>query len=396
MFHRQAGKTTWAAHELVMKASQKVGTYFYISNTRDQGKEAAWAKLKKASENLQAKKPNETLLEIELVNGSRIAIKSAEVDTRLKGATLEGVVFDEYQLFPDERMWQNVIRPMLLITKGWAAFIGTPSTKNHFYNLFMYGQEGPMKRKSWKSWMLTVNETGIIDPEDLKEIKEETTENTFKSEYLCEFLDGEGKVFRRIQDNMVGAEQEPIPGYEYIIGVDVAKSEDWTVLCVVNRHTHNVDYVERFNQIDYEYQATKVEALSRKYNNAPVRIDATGKGDPIAELIERKDVPVDRFIYTNKSKKELIENLQIKMDTAAITYYHFEALIHELEVFEMNRTAKGNVTFNAPVGHHDDCVNALALAVWDIGERLEMPAFSRHPLLRDEYETHQETSSTGY
>jgi hypothetical protein len=45
--------------------------------------------------------------------------------------------------------------------------------------------------------------------------------------------------------------------------------------------------------------------------------------------------------------------------------------IDELEAYEYDLTEMGNVGMNAPSGQHDDCVIALALAVWQFEYRMD-------------------------
>ena len=54
----------------------------------------------------------------------------------------------------------------------------------------------------------------------------------------------------------------------------------------------------------------------------------------------------------------------------------WEILTAELKRYEYSMTAYGNVQYSAPSGYHDDCVMALALAVYGMehGGRLGFPS----------------------
>jgi hypothetical protein len=73
---------------------------------------------------------------------------------------------------------------------------------------------------------------------------------------------------------------------------------------------------------------------------------------------------VEPFIFTGRSKKELIEGLVVSCDSRAITIpptARFEVFRHELESFEYVLDG-GEVKYGAPANMHDDCVMSLALA----------------------------------
>ena len=46
-------------------------------------------------------------------------------------------------------------------------------------------------------------------------------------------------------------------------------------------------------------------------------------------------------------------------------------LIHELTIFRCERTVSGKTRYEAPEGQNDDCVCAIALAIWDLQPKQE-------------------------
>ena len=53
-----------------------------------------------------------------------------------------------------------------------------------------------------------------------------------------------------------------------------------------------------------------------------------------------------------------------------MTYPNIPELINELEIFTYEMGLGGRIRYMAPEGEHDDCVCSLALAMYQIGERL--------------------------
>ena len=370
VFHRQAGKTTMAINELLKQATIKQGTYFYIAPTYRMAKQIAWDMLKHYLPKELTTKINESELLVELVNGSKIYLKGADNPDSLRGVTLTGVILDEYGMMKKE-VWDAIIRPTTIVNQAWVLFIGTPNGKNHFFENYKRGER---QETDWFSWKLTVDDTQMIPTDELERIKKETTQEFFNQEYLCEFLEGAGQIFRRIEENTKDTLKDPIAKHQYVLGVDLGKAMDFTVITTMDRMTHEVVYIERFNKIDWEFQASRIEAVVRKYNNAYMWIDSTGKGDPVADNLSRKGLSVRRFEYTNDKKKQLIENLILKFEYDKIKIPNDQNLREELEVFTYEVSPKTRmIMYNAPSGYHDDCVNSLALACWKLGEKLTLP-----------------------
>jgi hypothetical protein len=90
-------------------------------------------------------------------------------------------------------------------------------------------------------------------------------------------------------------------------------------------------------------------------------IDSTGVGDAITEDLQREFSAMHGFKYTSSSKQQIMELLASVIHKAEIRYPEGK-IVDELNVFEYQYTSTG-VRYNAPSGFHDDCVNALALAV---------------------------------
>ena len=96
---------------------------------------------------------------------------------------------------------------------------------------------------------------------------------------------------------------------------------------------------------------------------------STLTGEPIYESLCKAGVYADAYPFTQKSKAALIDNLSLCFEQGLITLPKPELWpdgIEELEAFEYSVTDSGNVRTSAPHGMHDDCVIALALAVWPL------------------------------
>ena len=237
---------------------------------------------------------------IETKMGTVIEAKSAKDPTGLVGVGLNKLVMDEAASI-DERAWYQALMPALADKNGTAVFIGTPRGKNWFYYEFMKGI-GKSRDPDYYSFTAPSMANEHLPKDALKRLTSNMPELRYRQEILAEFIDDGGMVFRGLEAIKSGKPTEPIQGHEYVMGVDLAKSIDFTVVTVIDRATHQVVYQDRFNQLDWGYQKSKIMATARNYHNAFITIDSTGLGDPITDDIRRAGFAVDDYKYTNKSK----------------------------------------------------------------------------------------------
>jgi hypothetical protein len=190
----------------------------------------------------------------------------------------------------------------------------------------------------------------------------------FAQEFGGEFIEGAGQVFRKVRERATGEWQEPVRGQEYFAGLDLAKTEDYTVLVVLNRE-REVVHVDRFHRIDWSLQVARIHAALARYHDAQVYVDTTGAGEPVYESLCGEGCDALAYQFTNRSKAALVDNLAILLERELLTLPKPQLWpegIDELEGFQYSVTDTGNTRTAAPSGQHDDCVVALALAAWHL------------------------------
>jgi len=182
--HRRGGKTVACVNEALTRATytqKKDARYAYIAPFYRQAKDVAWQYLKEFGGDLIVK-IRESELRVELFNGSYITLYGADNPDALRGLYLDGVVLDEYgDCRPS--LWGQVVLPTLADRKGWAVFIGTPKGKNHFYDVHRRAQ----LETGWYALTLRADESGILDEEELAEMRAQMTPESYKQEMLCDF-----------------------------------------------------------------------------------------------------------------------------------------------------------------------------------------------------------------
>ncbi len=301
-------------------------------------------------------------------NGSEIHARSTTKPEYLRGHKAHRVILDEAAYIPDEVVSQ-VIEPMLADYNGSWIKIGTPFGKNHFYDTYLKGQSPDFPDYSSYRFPSTVNPH--ISHEFIEKKKREYGENSiiFRTEYLAEFVEDQNAVFRwaDIQKNVDNSieliDSAENVSKQYVIGCDLAKYQDYTVIIVldVTEKPYRLVHFERYQGRFYTETVMRLKELYRKFNYAKVVIDSTGVGDPVLEDLQ--DIGAEGYVFTSKSKVQLIQRLQACLENGEVKYPYIEDLIKELQFFEYQLTRTG-IKMEARQGFHDDCVIALALAVW--------------------------------
>lgn len=380
VWNRRSGKDKTCFNYMIKKSLEKVGTYFYFLPTYKQAKRVIWDNIDNEGFKMLDHIPKElitstnaTELKIELRNGSIIQLIAAdEFKSSGVGTNPIGVVFSEYSISSPEA-WKFVA-PILAVNGGWAIFNFTPRGMNHAFALLNQYKENP----KWFVEVLTNNETQVLTGDALEEERNNNPQEIFEQEYYCKFIEGAGQFFKNINVNLIEEETEFNPTHRYQVGVDLAKYNDWTVITIIDLNTFRVLKQDRFNQIDWVLQKAKIEAIYHKYGKPLIYMDSTGVGDPIYEDLLRKGLRVEGYKFTEQSRKDLLNNLAIKLEQGKIKIPDNEILKNELQSFHYEIGDTGRVKLVVPEGLHDDTVFSLALAVWNLPENpLPLPGSIR-------------------
>jgi len=298
----------------------------------------------------------ETHKRITLPGGGVIQVRSADDPDSLRGEGLDFLVMDEAG-FIKEGAWSEALRPALSDRRGSALFISTPRGRNWFW--LMHCSTHP----DHCSFTFPTSSNPYIDPEEIEAARTTLPERTFQQEYEAKFLDDSGAVFRRIREAATATPQHKAEkDHRYVFGVDWARHHDFTVITVLDTKTNSVVATDRFNQINYDIQIGRLEALYDRFRPFKVVAEVNAMGEPLVEQIRKKGWNVEGFITTNRSKGEIIDGLILAFEKEDIRIPNDETLINELQAFEMDRLPSGAFRYAAPSGMHDDMVMSLALA----------------------------------
>lgn len=233
---------------------------------------------------------------------------------------------------------------------------------------------------------LTTAESPYVSAESIDAARRVLPDAVFRALYLGEIQEDGAGVFRNVESLHAGVEEEPTALGRYVIGVDLARKNDWTVAVVLEEKTKHVVALERFHGAPWNTMCDRIAALARKYRNALVVPDATGVGDMPVEALHDRGLRLEPVVITGGRnltdtgvpKTTLIQALMVAVENRTFTFpASLEVLTNELSNFEYDTTASGSLVYSAPEGMHDDAVMALALAMW--GARFAGPDLSVHP-----------------
>lgn len=156
-------------------------------------------------------------------------------------------------------------------------------------------------------------------------------------------------------------------------GWDFARSQDETVGMPLDPYCVVTKAFQRWAKVDWPEQVRRIVPMLKhvipgKVTQIPAVVDSTGVGDPITQMLQNQGAMATGFVFTAKSRQELLERLQGALQNQQLRGPFkqggaLEWVTQQLETFEFEYTAQG-VRFKCPDELHDDGVMALALAVY--------------------------------
>lgn len=187
---RRTGKDLTAMHQLCKMAHERMGAYWHVFPTFEQGRKAIWEGFTHDGKRIidhvfpeaLIKSRDNQQMKIELKCGSIYRVIGSD-KIEVVGAGPVGVIFSEYSV-AKPKAW-DLIAPMLHQNNGWAAFVYTPRGSNHGRKLYEMARKNP----EWFCDLKTLPETDAYDAE--RTFAEERAmgrpEALIRQEYLCDW-----------------------------------------------------------------------------------------------------------------------------------------------------------------------------------------------------------------
>lgn len=369
---RQRGKSYVCQGVLLYYALNFAGTKnALISPTMAQARKIYKELVDATYESGVIKKKNETLLEIEFINGSTIFFKSAEIRDGLRGYTVTGVlILDEAAFLGPELL--ELVLPWRQVSNAPMLMVSTPKVRDGvFYNYYKEGLDGNGNVVSidWCDW----DTSCLISPEMVEQYRKILTANQFKSEILGEWLDDDGMVFSFINENLI---PDVRGSYDKVyIGIDFGAGNggDYTSISAFNEKGE-MCFLDFWNDLTTFQQVERLtnDIMQFGYRIASINAENNSIGGPLIDLLikslnengQRVTVSkINRWTTTNKSKSELVQQMQVALEQALVKLFDNKMLLAQFGAYEAEYNPKTQViTYNGAYGTHDDIVMSTMLA----------------------------------
>lgn len=303
---------------------------------------------------------------MELATGGALDFWTLEDEDAGRGRRYGLVLVDEAGLSKRlGHVWRSAIRPTLTDHAGGAFFLGTPKGWNDFHELSRKADSDP---DVWAHHHAPTSANPYIAATEIEAARRDLPERIFAQEYLAQFLEDGGGVFRRVTaavDTTLHADphlaKDAGDGRAYVISADWGRHNDFTVYAVFDCKDRAVVAVDRFTQIDYAIQLARLQALHRRFPRAQILAESNSMGGPLVEQLQRMHLPVRAFQTTAASKSAAIEALALAFEQGTLRIPPVQWLIDELLAYDQERMPSGMMRYGAPPGGHDDGVMALAI-----------------------------------
>jgi Terminase-like family. len=212
LWHRRAGKDRNAMAFTLEEALKRQGVYFHLFPALNQGRRDLWDNILQEKINgversfrmidmfpqeLLASKPNETEMQLQLVNGSIYQVMGADdkkAVERLRGPNPIGIVYSEYAHGDYMEAAMDTLEPVFAENDGWQLFAYTPNGENHGKRLYDMAYNNP----NWFCQKLTIEDTRrdalgenglpVVSLETIEEFRRRgKREEWLRQEFWCDF-----------------------------------------------------------------------------------------------------------------------------------------------------------------------------------------------------------------
>lgn len=187
---RQAGKSTVTGALATHVAQYDAGSLTLLLSASQRQSGELFRKVKSFYAALPNRVPvkQESALQIELINGSRIVALPGREETIRGYSGVNLLIVDEASRVPDALYFS--VRPMLAVSGGRLIALSTPFGKRGFFH-----QEWTEGGDDWHRTKITALDVPRITAEFLEEERRALGDWWFRQEYGCEFLETTDQVF---------------------------------------------------------------------------------------------------------------------------------------------------------------------------------------------------------
>ena len=331
----------------------------YCSPTFSQARKVSDDIYKAIKESNLVQSYNRSNYELILNNGSKMLFRSTEREQNLRGYSCDYIFCDEAAYFSNN-VYDEILRPMILVKGKKLIMASTPKNKNFFYTLHQRGLSD--EYPSYATIQASSYENTLISQEEVLEAKKTLPDHIFKAEYLAEFVDDGGTVFNDI-DRYCILDRYPNPKGKLYAGLDLGRAEDYTVLTIIDEEGRIVD-IYRDRQKPWDVLVSNIMVYLRKYNPI-LQVEVNSIGDVIYETLKKQYSKTFPFQTNTYSKQNIIEDLILGLNLGKLQLPSKDLnqdLYNELQTFTYSYSpSTRNVKYEGKKGFYDDMIMSLAI-----------------------------------
>jgi len=304
-----------------------------------------------------------------LGNGAIIEARSTQRRGEyLLGNDYDYFIFDEVAFDPEaEYVVNEVVKMRLADRMGKLDLISTPNGRNWFYRKMLELKDRPGDAYTQNG---DSRENEYISHEYLDLQMKYLSDKRVAQNIMGQFVDSGGEIIpgKYIDAALMKEDERPIievePGkrYRYISGWDLARKKTATVgiTVAVCDGAATVVALTRIRKWDWNVVMAIIRKQQKLFPGQMV-MDATGLGDVIVSQLN--DLNPTSFIFTTKSKAELLTNLELFHSLGQIKYHRWELPDENGRVWSLEDELR-----SATWDDNNDCdsVMALGLALWPL------------------------------
>lgn len=381
---RRFGKTVLAAKIMTTKARKSNQMLWWVAPTYRIVKRGYVEVLKQLPAGSLAKNaPPATNFDagraviLEFKNGTTMEFYSAERPEGMLGAAVDFAVLDEAARMKAD-VWQETVSPTLIDHLGGCLIISTPRGRNWFYDVWLKGQ--PAGDPEYESWTFITQDNPTLPPGEADRMAATMPKSKADQEIFAKWLAAGSSVFllgdnakqsSAIQSNgLVEDGIEAVKGHHVFLGVDLARTNDWTVLYGERDDGYNV-FFERMQDVAWAEQRRRIRRAVGTLRRAgatgvTLMIDeGNGQTTTVEDLQDGGYDAIGINFTTNKAPMVRLLANDLERGAARVLDDPQYGVL-EFENYAMDVTPTGRYTYAAPEGQHDDVVSAKMLAHWGV------------------------------
>lgn len=292
------------------------------------------------------------------------------------------VRLDEFALHKDDNKIFEALMPSISSNSKFQLTIcSTPlGQSNKFYEIFKNENRFPDFKRTQVDCYEAIQQGCKID---IELIKNNYDEESFRQEFLCEFIDEATAYFtyELIKKAIEDYEVSQIKG-RCQIGIDIGRTHDRTSIAVVRFPNTNqyLTSLETIHNKPFSIQKEIISTIIRAEQPSQVLVDKGAIGMQLAEELERDFTCVTGVQLNTNYKNDIVTNAKKLFEKGNFKMNEDRDLITDLHSIKRDVTLQNNISFNSPRDNkgHGDRAWALFLALQNIDDKQKTSSWKTH------------------